>query len=313
MTAVYSEASSEAESGPKFDVIMNDLCNQRLFLDDNRQVGFAEFGCPDGFPVMLCHGLPSSRLEGQLFESAAVNNKIRLIVPDRPGYGLSQARNFFSLDSWPQDVIALADALGIGSFSVFGNSGGGPYALACAARIPDRLKQVAIVCGLGPVNHSWARAEMRWVAKYSFILAQHAPFLLRLIYSDVTAAVLRMQAGKGQELLRYGLPAADVEVLNRPEIEHILTQAWLEALRKGSSGALGDLIRNTSDWGFDISDITRRVHLWHGCADRVVPVSHAHYYLEYLPNVKVRLVENEGHFSLPVNHADEILETLGSD
>ncbi len=292
---------------------MNDRSNQRFFLGDNRQIGFAEFGCPDGFPIILCHGLPSSRMEGKLFEAAAIKKRLRLIVPDRPGYGLSQKRNYFSVGSWPRDVAALVDALGIGSFSIFGNSGGGPYALACAAKISDRLKQIAIVCGLGPVNQSWARAEMRWIAGLSFGVARRAPFLLRLIYSDVTAAVLRTQAKRSQKWLRYGSPTADVEVLNRPEIEHILTGAWLEALRKGSSGALGDLVRNTSDWGFNISDITKKVHLWHGCADRVVPVSHAYYYSEHLPNVKVRLVENEGHFSLPVNYADDILEILGAD
>ena len=289
---------------------MSDRTDQAVILDGGRRVGYAEYGCPDGAPVVFCHGLPSSRLEGRLFDQAAEKNNIRLIAPDRPGYGMSQRCRLFPVACWPKDISDLMDRLEIQRFSIFGDSGGGPYALACAAKLPDRLRQVAIVCALGPVDRSWARAEMHWTGRFSFALGRHTPFLLKLVYSDLTAAMMCRQSERSQAWLRHGSPAADTEVLDRPEIAKILTDAWREALREGSSGALGDLIRNAANWGFDIAEISSKVHVWHGTADRVVPVSHGHYYAKYLPNVEARFIEGEGHFSLPVNYADDILRAL---
>lgn len=296
--------------GYQQEIDVSDGTDQTVVLNGGHRVGFAEYGCPDGAPVVFCHGLPSSRLEGKLFRRAAEKNDVRLIVPDRPGYGLSQPCRLFSVACWPEEVSDLMNSLGIERFSIFGNSGGGPYALACAAKLPDRLEQIGIVCALGPVDQSWARADMHWTGRFSFLLGRHIPFLLRLIYSDLTAALMCQHPERSQAWLRHGSPAADAKVLNRPEIAKILTDAWLEGLREGSSGAVGDLTRNASDWGFDISDISSKVHVWHGTADRVVPVSHGHYYAESLPNVEARFVEDEGHFSLPVNYGDDILRVL---
>ena len=48
-----------------------------------------------------------------------------------------------------KDVVALANALGLERFAILGGSGGGPYAAACAAKIPERLRAAVIVSGVG--------------------------------------------------------------------------------------------------------------------------------------------------------------------
>lgn len=289
---------------------MTERASQTLRLPGGRRLGYAEYGAVDGEPIVYCHGLPSSRLEGKLFEQAAVDNQVRLIVPDRPGYGLSDERGFFQLAEWPEDIEPLMKHLDIQRFSVFGNSGGGPYALACAAKLSSRLKRVAITCALGPVDQSWAITEMNWSARYSFVLAKRAPLLLRMVYSDYTAQFLRKRPQRCQFLLAQGSPAADVEILSVPEVQDILACAWQEALIQGSRGALGDLMRSTRDWGFEIRAISKKVYLWHGDADRIVPMSHGRHYAKELCDVETRFIEGEGHFSLPIKYAHDILKTL---
>jgi pimeloyl-ACP methyl ester carboxylesterase len=125
-----------------------------LSLSDGRKLGFAEFGEMQGKPVFYFHGFPGSRLEARLAEKISRDSHIRFIGIDRPGFGVSGFKPKRTLLDWPDDVIELADALGIDRFSTLGVSGGGPFAAACAHQIPDRLISVGIVCGMGPVDVS---------------------------------------------------------------------------------------------------------------------------------------------------------------
>src|SRR5439155_16354079 len=100
-------------------------------LRDNRLLGYAEYGTSSGYPVIFFHGMPGSRLEGALGHEAAIGQNVRLVAPDRPGYGLSDFKRRRRMLDWADDVVELADALGIDRFAVAGISGGGPYVAAC--------------------------------------------------------------------------------------------------------------------------------------------------------------------------------------
>ncbi len=103
---------------------------------------------------MFFHGGNDSRLAGGLLEAAAIATGVRLICPERPGFGRSTYQPGRNLLDWSSDVEQLADRLDLGRFRLVGHSGGGPHALACAAALPERITRVAAVSSVAPPIHS---------------------------------------------------------------------------------------------------------------------------------------------------------------
>jgi pimeloyl-ACP methyl ester carboxylesterase len=141
-----------------------DRTNQQIKLKDGRSLGYAEYGNTNGQPVFCFHGFPGSRLDWPLCDAnnSADELKARIIVADRPGMGLSDFKRGREILDWPDDLIELADALHVDRFAVLGFSGGGPYAAACAFKIPERLTATAIVCGMGPAEAPAAKKGLSW-------------------------------------------------------------------------------------------------------------------------------------------------------
>lgn len=284
--------------------------SQMITLSDGRRMGFAEVGDPAGAPVIYCHGFPASRLESQLVASAALAKGARIIAPDRPGYGLSDGKIGRTIVGWAGDVAELAHSLKLDRFSVLGVSGGGPYALALAHRFPERVESVAIVCGLGPVCRSEAIGSMHWPARFGFGTARDAPWLTWLVYGGLLGQLMRQYPEVALAVLTVGMAGADRRTLARPEIRSVVCAALREGLRQGTRGALLDMALYAREWGFKPAEIGAPVVFWHGDVDATVPVSHTHLTAEGMPRAAVRVLRGEGHFSLPIDHADEILETL---
>ena len=125
--------------------------DQAFFLPGGRVLGYAEYGCQTGYPLMFFHGFPSSRLEAHDLDQIARRRYLRIIAPDRPGFGLSTSQPHRRIMDWPADVQALAHHLRLSRFAVLGGSGGGPYALACAHALPpEMLSAVGIMAGAPP-------------------------------------------------------------------------------------------------------------------------------------------------------------------
>src|ERR1700685_1813182 len=91
---------------------------------------------PDGLPVLVYNGSPGSRHLSPAALRLAGPKGLRLIGVDPPGYGGSTAQPSRRISRRASDVAAIADALGITRLAVWGISGGGPLALACAALLP---------------------------------------------------------------------------------------------------------------------------------------------------------------------------------
>src|SRR5262249_11736586 len=130
--------------------------DQTQRLPDGRELGYAEWGDPDGAPVLYFHGTPASRLDPVCFPDAPAAAGVRLLSLDRPGMGLSTFQRRRRIADWPADVSAFADALGLERFGVAGWSGGGPYVLACAWRLADRLTGAALAAGVGRLDQPGA-------------------------------------------------------------------------------------------------------------------------------------------------------------
>ena len=156
-----------------------DLLYQSIILKDGRKLGFAEFGNPDGKPVFYFHGYIGGRLEPKLGLLFNQEMSCRYISIDRPGIGLSSFKDNRGILDWPDDVIELADSLGMNKFTVVGASGGGPYAAACAFKIPDRLTKVGIVAGMGPYKETIK--YMKGPNRILFRLIKYLPFFLKLL------------------------------------------------------------------------------------------------------------------------------------
>lgn len=119
-------------------------------LSDGRTLGYAEYGCETGYPLVFMHGYPQCHLGASTLDHIFRQHRIRVIAPERPGFGLSTGQSDRHIMDWPADVQALAHHLSLSRFAIIGGSGGGPYALACARMLPqDIMSAVGIFVGAG--------------------------------------------------------------------------------------------------------------------------------------------------------------------
>jgi pimeloyl-ACP methyl ester carboxylesterase len=282
---------------------------ETLRLEDGRLLGYAVYGDPEGWPIFYFHGFPGSRLEAQLADRVAARMGIRLIALDRPGFGLSDFKPRRTIFEWPDDVVKIADALGINRFATIGVSGGGPYAAACALRIPQRLTAVAIVCGLGPLDTPNGTDRMIRTNHLIFFLGRRLPWLAKISLWRIAYQVRRNPEGTLRRMI-VALPDPDKAVLARPEVKTAMKDNVVEAFRGGSRGAACELLLYTRPWGFLLEDIATRVNLWHGEQDVSVPPTMGQYQARTIPNCRAIFYPGEGHFSLVINHMEEVLSGL---
>src|SRR5918999_5859302 len=113
-----------------------------------REFAYTDIGEPGWLCLLFFHGAPMSRLHLAYLEQKFLAQRIRVISPDRPAYGGSSPQPGRSMADWPSDVAALADALGLDRFVVAGHSSGGPYAVACAALLPERVLASIVLDGV---------------------------------------------------------------------------------------------------------------------------------------------------------------------
>lgn len=266
-------------------------------LRDGRTLGYAEYGSSEGNPLLYFHGHPGSRFEAKFLAEQAAQAGIRLIGIDRPGMGLSTFKAGRRLLDWPDDVLELADYLHLDRFAVVGFSGGGPYALACAYKIPQRLTACGIAAGVGHMGHFLA------------FLAQWLPYLLL----PITGRFFRDEQQAQKSLLRFARNwvEPDRKSFLLPGIAEIMAASLVEAAREGARGAAYDGALLGRDWGFKLEEITfPKIYLWHGELDKQVPVAMARAAAERIVQCKATYYPSDGHISLIVNHREEIVTAL---
>ena len=283
--------------------------DNQIQLRDGRRLGYAEFGDPRGRPVLFFHGYPGSRWDGAETGQVAEHVGIRLIALDRPGMGLSDHQPKRRLLDWPQDVLEFANALELERFAVIGYSGGGPYALACAFQLDTRLSAVGVISGIGPLTEPGAVDGMVKNNIRLFQLARSSPWLLHLIFSlnRRVDSLKLMQAALPQ------MPAVDQEVMRQPGVLEGMARDYSEAFRQGAHGVVHEGALYASDWGFKLGEIRRPVWLWHGEQDTNAPASMGRFQARHLSNCKATFYPTDGHISIIVNHAAEILMALSPD
>jgi pimeloyl-ACP methyl ester carboxylesterase len=282
--------------------------SQRIRLRDGRWLGFAEYGDPQGIPLFAFHGTPGSRLMVEAADAPARARGVRVIAPDRPGFGLSSGSAARQIGDWPQDVAELAHALEIARFGVVGVSGGGPYALACAWRIPERLSVVASISGVAPMPGTGGIPTLQRQDHAALELLRNVPWLRRPLMVLGGFAWRRFPARMYRRLEAL-CPPADRLVLARPDVARALITGVQEAFRESSRGAADELRLFIRPWGFPLEEIALPVHLWHGARDTLVPCVAAQRLARSIPNCRVEVIPDGGHY-LVYEILDDLLLTL---
>lgn len=270
---------------------------------DGRTLKFAEWGDPVGFPVFSLHGTPGSRFSRHYDESKYAEVGARVITYDRPGYGESERHPGRRVVDCVEDVAALADALGIERFAVIGGSGGGPHALAVAARLPERVSRAACAVGIVPyeiVDFDWFEGmdplnvrELGWALQGEEVLVheleREAAEMLERVAVDPSKVI-------GDE---WELSEADRAELARPERHHVIRQSTSEAVRNGVWGWVDDDLCFVSPWGFDIAEIRVPTRVIYGTTDVLVPRQHGEWLARHVPGAEVVIDEARGHIPDP--------------
>lgn len=285
-----------------------------LILRDGRTLAYTEVGDPHGQPVIVAQGTPGSRLLRHPNDEIAERLGMRLVTPDRPGYGLSTYRRGCTLLTWADDVAQLADALGFDQFAVVGYSGGGPYALACAYALPTRVRRVALLASMAPLADPAVRSALRAAGERSWLQAWVLFRLLPqpgvLLLSTREGRAFRKDPARLLSQLAKQIPEVDRMVPFEPAFYQMCLGAFSEAFRQGARGYVADLKLFTRPLGIDIAAITAPISLWQGEVDRNVPAVMGRYYAEALPNCSATFLPTEGHISLFANHWGEVLTDL---
>jgi pimeloyl-ACP methyl ester carboxylesterase len=289
------------------------LLEQRLTLKDGRTLGFAEYGDPNGEPVLEFHGIPGSRLEAAYFDDAGKSLGVRVIGIDRPGFGISTYAKGYRIIDWPPDVLEFGNALGLNRFAVAGISSGSPYALACARFIPERLNGCAVVSGISPLKVEGEKLKPGdYILTAEILMARLAntvPLVARIAFRYILRQ-LRNNPRKAMELLMKGAPPSDLELLNDERARRNFQETVVECARGGIDGPIEGFALELRDWGFRLNDIKTHVSIWQGAADNVVFPRAASYMASKLPNHRLHIIPDAGHLTVIVRHAENVLRDL---
>ena len=290
-------------------MILEPLREDVVTTADGRTLGFAEYGDPMGDPVFWFHGTPGARR--QLPPETAVEAQargLRVIGVDRPGTGNSSSYAYETVVEFAPDIEELADGLGLAQFACVGLSGGGPFVLACAHQLPQRVVVGAVLGGVGPT-----RGQER-APGYTGLFPLSEPFLAlaREPLGRVVTALARISRPMAScfydGYVRFG-PETDRAQLRRPEMKAMFLDDLSRAMEGGLEAPVSDLLLFSRPWGFRLEKIQVPIFFWQGEKDLVVPPSHGPHQASLVKNSRFTVVAGEGHFAGFAN-VGEVLEAV---
>jgi pimeloyl-ACP methyl ester carboxylesterase len=278
-----------------------DKTRQTATAPDGRTLVFAEWGDPDGFPVFGLHGTPGCRLNRNPNEALIRSTGARLITYDRAGYGGSSRHRGRNVADDVGDVAAIADALGIGEFAIFGGSGGGPHALAAAALLGDRVTRAACVAGAAPYEalgeEFFTGMDPQNVKEFGWALEGEERLTPEVERLDEEFR-REIAADPATALSSFELSEADRQVLARQDLAQMLREVAVEQTINGVGGWVDDDLAFVRPWGFDPAGIRVPVRISYGTGDVLVPPQHGAWLAATVPGAEVRLNEL-GHLGDP--------------
>lgn len=281
-----------------------------ITASDGRTLGVAEWGDPDGTALFGLHGTPGSRFGRPPDEAGLARAGLRLVTYDRPGYGVSDRRPGRRVVDCVEDVAAIADALGIDRFAVTGGSGGGPHALAVAARLSSRVTAAECWVGAAPFDAEgldwWAGMDPENVEEFGWAIEGEQVLhdnLARMAQED-----LERIAKDPSKILSDDVQLADADrdKLARPDVQRVFVESLRGAYAPGVWGWVDDDLAFVSEWGFGVDEITVPVIVRYGLKDVLVPASHGAWLASHVPGATVFVHSEGGHLSDPDTRIEEL-------
>ncbi len=265
-------------------------------LTDGRQLGYAEYGPVTGRPLLWFHGSPGARKQiAPEARVAADERDVRIIAIERPGIGDSTSHAYEAIVHWAHDIEEFCDAKGIGKFGVAGLSGGGPYALACAHEMPDRVVAVAVLGGVAPaVGPEAAEGGVSTLIRTFSPLVKHLRAPLNVFMRNLIK-VLEPFGDKAVDLAASMMPPGDQRIFAEPAMRHMFKEDLQHGSREQMQAIFHDAHLFGRDWGFWLKDLRVPVYLWYGDADNIVPIEHGQHMADHIPNAEFRIRHDEGH------------------
>jgi pimeloyl-ACP methyl ester carboxylesterase len=283
------------------------LANTKTFiLEDGRTIAYLETGKPDGIPVVVLHGSPMCRMLYGPWVEDAISRGLRLIGYDRPGYGESTPLPGRSVAIAADDVAALAQHLGLSKFMVWGISGGGPHALACAARLPDLVIAAAALAPVAPYQAEgldwWDGMGTTSYAEFTAALRGRDVFMQDL--SGAPSYYASTDAVTFYDNSHSTLPPVEAAAFTQIQADFFL-DSTRESLKVGLDGWVDDDIAFTRPWDFQLRQISIPVLIIQGDQDAVVPFGHGKWLASKIKNAESHFFTGEGHFDM-MNHVPEV-------
>jgi pimeloyl-ACP methyl ester carboxylesterase len=264
-------------------------------------------GDPAGMPVLVHMGTPCASLLYERHIRDAEARGIRLFSYDRPGYGGSIRKPGRSVVDGAADAETVCDALGIDRFCVWGIGGGGPYALATAALLPERVVAAAALGSRAPWDADgldpFAGMGEENVDYYSAILAGEVAHLAAL-ERDRTALLNASPEGL-VAVWRTLFPPADVEVLT-PRLAGYLLDCMREGIEASPDGYFDDDVAVVGPWGFSPESIRVPLQLWYGEQDKFVPYAQGAWLAEHISEADTHFLPDDGHITLLERRVPEV-------
>ncbi|VAW59761.1 hypothetical protein MNBD_GAMMA11-1168, partial [hydrothermal vent metagenome] len=275
-------------------------------LSDGRRLEYAEYGDPRGIPIIHIHGVLGGRYERLPDDLLTRELGVRLIIPDRPGYGLSDSVAHHSYLDFAHDLLELVEHLSLSTFSIMGLSVGAIYASAFAYIAPQKLKNIAMISSTPPfrsfADYEGLQPSLKLLIAFSKYLPTAAQMIARVAIRNACKDPIKFFAN-------IPVSASDRAILSNP----LYTEHFRSCLLSGSltchSGFIQDIMISAEPWPFAFENIQKKIDFWHGTQDTHSPLNRIRPVIEATENKQLHKIEGGGHF-LIYHHWQKILQSL---